>query len=506
MPSNPNVTLGQVSNPFIGESIDLTLTFDNTGNADGFGPFTLLYLPTTGTDGADGIDFISANFLGSSLDPVYNQTITADNITDGFIEIEVFGQPYKVDISSSGYVEGDKLVAFELPFGSFVVDQPAADINVTLGGANFRLADLDAPLDLTTQGGFLFGDQADGTPGNPADGGDTRIQTVANTNTGSISPKLVTISKEYLGPEDETATGPNFERQYQLIVDIAEGQTITDLELTDLLPDNMQFVSLDSIVDSSGSPVASSSTSLPSLTNPGGTLSAVIPSVTGGTSESDLVLTFTYYIPRVDSNSAVIINEINADDVNSENQGQISDGNWVPIDDGTAPNDGGDGQADTPVTGIVAHPESGDSAPDHILEDQAIAIQKGVAKVSAEEFIQPGSILEYTLEFQISDYFAFDDIFITDTFSDGQRINPGFAPTIEITEKGSGKLPANSTFAVPTYNPSGVSGDVNNDFFIIDETEINAPANSPDGNGDTKLTFEVSKYLNNQNNLDNAVG
>ncbi len=44
----------------------------------------------------------------------------------------------------------------------------------------------------------------------------------------------------------------------------------------------------------------------------------------------------------------------------------------------------------------------------------------------------PNSLLEYTLTFEVSDYFAFDDVVITDTFSDGQRLDQTFTPTIEI--------------------------------------------------------------------------
>ena len=33
----------------------------------------------------------------------------------------------------------------------------------------------------------------------------------------------MTIAKAYSGPEDETATGPNFPRQYTITVDLAAG-------------------------------------------------------------------------------------------------------------------------------------------------------------------------------------------------------------------------------------------------------------------------------------------
>ncbi|MGH9676409.1 MAG: hypothetical protein ACRD36_04845 [Candidatus Acidiferrum sp.] len=52
-------------------------------------------------------------------------------------------------------------------------------------------------------------------------------------------PELFMLKKTCIGPENETATGPNFPRQYKLDVSIAPGQTITNLDVTDLLPNNL---------------------------------------------------------------------------------------------------------------------------------------------------------------------------------------------------------------------------------------------------------------------------
>ncbi len=46
----------------------------------------------------------------------------------------------------------------------------------------------------------------------------------------------------------------------------------------------------------------------------------------------------------------------------------------------------------------------------------------------------PDDILEYTIELQISDYFGFDDLIFTDTFSDGQHSDESFQPTFTSTE------------------------------------------------------------------------
>ena len=59
-------------------------------------------------------------------------------------------------------------------------------------------------------------------------------------------PVVYRLTKTYSGPEDETATGPNFPRQYTVTADVARGSRLTQLQLTDVLPDNVQFVSVDS--------------------------------------------------------------------------------------------------------------------------------------------------------------------------------------------------------------------------------------------------------------------
>ena len=62
------------------------------------------------------------------------------------------------------------------------------------------------------------------------------------TETGIIDPILAKITKQNLAPEHETATGPNFPRTYELVIEIAEGQTLTDFNITDLLPPELVFL------------------------------------------------------------------------------------------------------------------------------------------------------------------------------------------------------------------------------------------------------------------------
>jgi uncharacterized repeat protein (TIGR01451 family)/fimbrial isopeptide formation D2 family protein len=82
---------------------------------------------------------------------------------------------------------------------------------------------------------------------------------------------------------------------------------------------------------------------------------------------------------------------------------------------------------------------AGGVGPEHTLTPKSIAIQKGVSIAidSGATGTSPGDTLEYTLEVQISDFFAFQSLVATDVFSDGQRWDATFTPTLSVTEHGS---------------------------------------------------------------------
>ena len=87
-------------------------------------------------------------------------------------------------------------------------------------------------------------------PPPPVPGADSAASRRSARGRGPRTAHLATLhaAQGDVGPENETATGPNYVRQYQIIADIADGQTVTNLDLTDVLPGNLQFVSVDSVV------------------------------------------------------------------------------------------------------------------------------------------------------------------------------------------------------------------------------------------------------------------
>ena len=123
---------------------------------------------------------------------------------------------------------------------------------------------------------------------------------VAVPVTEPVSPAAMLITKQYLGPEGETATGPNFVQTWRLNINIADGQTIKNLELSDNLASSLQFVSASRVyVD--GVPAASSeiiASHDPSTTMLGGLLLRVLRSVIGTTSNPDVTMDVNFYVPQ----------------------------------------------------------------------------------------------------------------------------------------------------------------------------------------------------------------
>ncbi len=448
----PTAGISAPAEVFIGESFDFTVSFDNTGDTTGFGPFIDLVIPRTGVDGDDGIIFNSATYLGS---PVILQQITFD--ADGCVDHPYAEDTNNLPLTVCGTPD-DTLVVIRLPFGSFTPNQPTAE--VTINATLSDLADLNLPLTMRARAGFQFGFDALDNPCcdpsviNPAS------PTSSTWNaTAAVTPILYTLTKTYLGPEDETATGPNFPRQYAISVDVAAGQTVTNLDLTDILPNSLQFVQVDSTTVN-GAPVATTAVATPSTTVPGGTLTRRFASVTGTAGADDATMLFTFFVPRLDALGTTIIDPLSGNDATSLNNADAS-ASWDPLD----PRD--------PIVTVTVDAVG----PEHTLTDKSIAIQKGVANLT-DSNNTPEDVLEYRLAIQISDFFAFEDIVVVDTFSDGQRFDAGFTPTLEVN---------GHSFTLPVAAFNGVN-------YSVALNADNNPA-TPATDGSTTVTFRLSSEL-----------
>ena len=431
-----------VADPFIGEQSSFTLRFNNASPTDaGFGPYVDLYFPATGADGDDGISFGSASYLGMSL-AATTVTLTDSGVPHPFAK-DANGNPLLIT-PPAGFQAGDTLVVLQLPFGSFTAGQPPVDIDVSYTTSS--LADVGTGLPVQAQAGFRYGnDGLDNPTSDPTITGASASQT--------FTPAVFRVTKENLAPEHETATGPNFTRQFRVRVDVADGQTVTDLELSDTLPDTLQYVSLDAVSGQGSGSVTIVST--PSTASPGGTLARSLDQVVGTTGGVDAEMTFSYFVPVNDAGAAAVIDATTGDDRTITNIADAS-GDWTPLDPRDAP-------------GTL----SSSATNNHDLVAKSLATQKSVTNVSNPgSGPVPGNVLQYTVNFQVSDYFAFEDLVITDLLGDGQSLDGSFTPLLSVND-------GHSSGAI-----SGVAFDAAN----LTE-EVNAVG------GADRITFRVSDEL-----------
>jgi large repetitive protein len=408
--ATPTATVaGPVLSGLIGQDIPLTVTFDNTGTDIGYSPFVDIVMPATGDAPPtpnDGISFKpgSASYNGLSLVTTVLTFNAAGEATHPFAKnpdgssVVVTGKP------------GDQLVVVQLPFGSYGPDQPAAVINFT--GSVSPLAQPNNTYDVTATGGFQY--QVDGS-GNPT----INVADFGSESTDPVQPQLFRIKKTSTAPEGETATGPNFTHSYTVSIAVAPGQTVTDMLLSDVLPNNLQFVSVTTVSGNGTTTITPVST--PTTSTPGGTLSRRLDQVVGTGSASDAVMTFTYFVPEKDASNADVIPLGTGGTAVAVNTSS-AEGKWTSAN----PNF----PDEQTVTSSPTDPDS-----KHTLTAKTTALQKTVADLTHPGSPRAGDTLEYTLNFQVSDYFALSDFILADVLTDGQEFDASFTPTITYTQK-----------------------------------------------------------------------
>jgi fimbrial isopeptide formation D2 family protein/uncharacterized repeat protein (TIGR01451 family) len=478
----------------IGEDFEFSIVFQNTGNDTGYGPYLDVVLPVNGVDGAagteipDGIDFVNATYLGQTLNTI-ELTFPDDGGGVGTVDhpfgLDSTGAPLQISGTA-----GDKLVVVELPFGSYTQGQPPAEI--VISATTSSLADLGADLTIATRSGFRFGsDPLDNPNSDPSVVSDGATDSSTWSETLTVTPTLMSLTKTYLGPEDETATGPNHVQQYRLDVDIADGQTISNLDVIDSLPNNVVVTSIDSVLVNGAS--AAFTTNLGLLTFPGNNQDLIITpnsDVTGSTSSQDVSVVFSFYVSEFDANGDRVIPITGEDDTtNSPDSRSFNNaravGDWVPTD----------GRDLGGTDNAIADPDP--VMEEHLLDNKAIAIQKSVQIINnvGGTGANPGDTLQYTLNFQISDFYTFGDLVIDDVFQDGQLFDFGYGAVFTVTDM-NGTVTGNFTVRSVTDADGGQT-------LVVDETDIDLSDNvgeagtgpSDGSDGSTTLRFDLSQAM-----------
>lgn len=235
--AEPTVTVSGPGGIGVGDQdVAYTLTFDNTSGDDtpgdpddgdaGFRPFVDVILPQ-GADGDDGVTFDSATFLDVPLSPI-ELTFGAGGVVDHPFAVDTNGDPIEV----TG-IEGDTLLVFQLPYGSFAPGQIPVSIELLVDYSN--LADLDEPLPIQARGGFESGNTALDDP-------ETDPTILGGFDSITSERQILSLTKSNDAPELETATGPNFPRTYTLELDVATGQSLDNVLIEDFLPNSIVYL------------------------------------------------------------------------------------------------------------------------------------------------------------------------------------------------------------------------------------------------------------------------
>jgi len=400
----------------IGEDFAVTLTFENAG-AVGYGPYIDLFVPAVGIDATassgpcDGITFLSAEAHFASpmnyslqtaalpheiLGPPSCTSIGGTNITV---------HPYAAALATipGAIPAGYELAVIELPFSSYFAAQGPITVTVQLHLSDH--ADAGVPLTIFARGGFRYG-----TSQQPPVVQGALVQT-------DITPNVFTVSKSCVlqsgvpCPEDETATGPSFPFQYVITADVDTGLTVNELTLSDCLDGNLQFRSVVSVSEP-GSVVQ-----VPSTDTPGGCIEVVFPDPILGVPGPEATVVIEVYVPEFHADGSAIL------DAKCAFQEGLNvakaKGWWTPID----PRD-------------LSQDNSLISSAEHVIIKKCLALQKSVTPAVAI----PGNVLEYTANFQVSDFFTLGNMVLTDLLSDGQTFD---ANSVVITV-GSGSAFSNN--------------------------------------------------------------
>jgi len=515
--ATPTVTVAAPAQVKIGETAQIAVTFSNTGTTTGFGPIVAVALPVTGGDGtatgvtpavtADGLTLASApTYLGQAVNYQILTLNDAANNGKGVLDPyskDASGNPIYISTTdptspyysllNGNYKNGDQIMLIQLPFGSFTPGQPSAEIDFSVSLSN--LANVGQALQIKALGEFQYGNDALDNPTTDP----SLIGAVTGASTTAVDSTLATLTTSYLGPENETATGPDFPETFQLTLDIANGQTLSGINIYDTLGVNAQFVSVTGVTDSSGAALAYTLGETPSTTTPGGTVEVSLTNaVTGTTATDDVTVDIKFYVPRLDANGNAVLDPntglgttINGALTSTVTTQAYGDALWTP------PAGAAHGAVEIGINTTVTSnvdpaalvPLSNTTNPGYYaITAKSIAVQESFVDVTQGDSTDPATMLpgddiQISLAFQVSDYFAFDAVVLTDTLSDGLHFyaydsaNPagGMTPTLQLNGN-------QYVLGISSMNSSN---------YTVDTSQIGVT----NGTGETLLTFDISNEL-----------
>lgn len=432
---------GGVGVPLLGENTTFTVSFKNiaTDGTVGYGPRVDLYFDRTGMDGdagdtPDGMTFVSATYLGQAVSaltytiPALDPGVTTD---DGKFMHPVLKT--KVDIPA-GYHRGDQLVVLTLPFGSFTPGQPTVDVSVTAavsGLADLGVSDGTKDLGVLAQPWFRYGTDALDNP-------TTDPPVYGTSATVKFRPALYRLSQSYLGPEGETATGPDYVRSYRVSLDIAAGQTITTVNLKQMIEGEIAGTTMGPITPGGGT----------ATVNPDN-VTVTWPSVSGTSSSTDASFDYSYYVKQFDNagNTSPVLDPATGASATTTATATATN-KWMATDnrDNIAEVVPCSPTPCTPTT--IYHPSDVEVGPyTSTFTERSLAVQKSH---NGSDSVLPGTLTTWTVNTQVSDYFAFGSLKLKDIVTDGLEVDPNSFAISWPGQSAVTLLPSERTVSVDT--------------------------------------------------------
>lgn len=395
----PTVAIQTESASLLNEQTTINLSYTNTGDAIGYYPMIEVKLPAGVTCDAACVSAIAITTPNGA--PV---TVTPFGPAGGSATFTnpVTGNPVAV-------TAGESVLFLSLPTGSVSPNEPA--VTYSIPAKVSPSAALGVPLPVNATGVFALGSLPNGVRGSCGAGGADTI-CLAST-AANVTPAVLTLSKAVTNLVDgSTATGPNYPRRFDLLVRVAQGKTTTNVVLSDIVPNTIMFQTLPG-ADCAASP--GSVTFTPPLDgadtcvftgdgNGGGTLTVTYATITGGPTADRGVAYVGYVQEFAGAVGAAIVPPTTGAATASSNTASVD----YTYDPGTG------------AVPLSAGPAS------VTIQQRSLYTTKSITNdTTGGQTAKPGDTLTHTLIYDVSDYFSFDDLHLTDTISDGQTYVDG---------------------------------------------------------------------------------
>ena len=396
-----NMSFNNPADVFINESFNFQMVFKNLGDATGFQPYIQLIAP-------DELTHFTVSYSNRKIVPikvgVFNES-TYDNTTglytlrDPFTKKEVHGPA-----NSTFYI-------LQYPLGSFTVDAPDAVLNITSGIGVLEIGKL---LNFTVTPVFRYGNS-------PIDDPVNYPPIYGETVTGWVNPVVVKIDKSSSLNEHETATGSNFPFSYSVNINIANGAKIENITITDVIPSDVMYLGSPVLYDSKGRVIDSGLYTIeePDGNKTGGKLILKLKEAIGDLSTTSITLKYKAYAPEFDNSTGDNITIINSETGEGVAAASTVDMNYTYVND------------------------TYNASNSYSIYLKSLATQKYSEILTGSGQLHPvvpHNLIVYKIDFEISDYFAFDDLVVYDKFDthkvgSAQKFLTEYEPVLSIYGK-----------------------------------------------------------------------